>query len=93
MLPDKFTPHITFYHYNLYYGKRMKNFIYLVLITLLCGTIFLQSSEMFSDLNCTAANFHNKGKLVKIQLMLAPDYAKLSPVEQLIVQYGCKIKV
>jgi hypothetical protein len=71
----------------------MKIFISLILILLVSGTIFLQSSNMFSDLNCTAANLHNKGKLVKIQLMLAPDYAKRSPIEQLIIQYGCKIKV
>ncbi|MFT6910485.1 MAG: hypothetical protein ACJAS1_007214, partial [Oleiphilaceae bacterium] len=41
----------------------------------------------------TAANLHNQGKLVKVQLMLAPDYARRSPVEQLVIQYGCKIKV
>jgi hypothetical protein len=71
----------------------MKIFIGVVLIALIVGFIYLQSSEMFSKLNCTAANFHYQGKLVKVQLMLAPDYARRSPVEQVVIQYGCKIKL
>ena len=70
----------------------MKKLIYLLITILISGAIFLQSSSMFSQLNCTAANLHNQGRLVKIQLMLAPDYAKRSSVEQIIIQYGCKIK-
>jgi hypothetical protein len=71
----------------------MKKTIYIILIACVVGMIFIQSSAMFSDLNCTAANFHNEGKLVKIHLLLAPDYAARSPIEQLIIQYSCKIKL
>jgi len=53
---------------------------------------FIQKSDMFSKLNCTAASFHQQGKLVKIHLLLAPDYAKRSDFERIIIQEVCKIK-
>jgi hypothetical protein len=53
---------------------------------------FIQKSDMFGKLNCTAASLHQQGKLVKIHLLLAPDYAKRSDFERIMIQKVCDIK-
>jgi hypothetical protein len=65
-----------------------------VILIFLCiaSFIFVQKSEMFGDLNCTAARLHQKGELVKIQLMIAPDYARRSDFERILIQQVCNIK-
>ena len=65
-----------------------------VLVISICflGLLFIQTSEMFSDFNCVAAKLHQKGELIKIQLLLAPDYAKRSDVERIVIQGVCKFK-
>jgi hypothetical protein len=64
------------------------------LLIVFCLTIFvfIQESDMFGKSNCTAATLHQQGKLVKIHLSLAPDYAKRSDIERIIIQQVCNIK-
>jgi len=64
----------------------------LLIVFSLIVFVFIHESDMFGKSNCVAAKLHQQGKLVKIHLLLAPDYAKRSNIERVIIQQVCNIK-
>lgn len=70
----------------------MKYFIGVIILTIAIGLIVINTSDAFSTANCTAAKLHQEGKLKKVHLMLAPDYARRTDIERLVIQQLCKMK-
>jgi hypothetical protein len=72
----------------------MKNKYLLVFLifVVVVGAYWVMNPEIMGQANCTAAKFHEEGKLVKIHLTFAPDYANRNDFERLLIQWACKLK-